>query len=646
MNDRPSMRNARPSRGAWSPWLLFAVACFTTLPPAVADDVSGGRAPIEPLVYGAGPESWIGDLAPITAADWTYERAAHLLERAGFGGTPEEIAKLASMTPEEAVNYLVDYESIPNDHLAPFVESGIWSEAMLPDVNEALEFGAGLAKARRTGAVYGVRPNTSGVRPWQPVINMLYYRNYATRLEWNRAVEWWAGRMLNTARPLEEKMTLFWHGHFATEQEKVRDYRLMLDQQAMLRKNATGNFRDLLIGIAQDPAMLIYLDNRLNVKGHANENFAREIMELFALGVGNYTEDDIKEAARAFTGWANYGRQFLDRKDQHDDGEKTVLGETGNFDGVDVIDILLRQPVCAEFISRKLYRFFVADHIKPELNKELANVLRDNQYELKPLLKTLFLSRDFYGPAAYGSQIKGPVHYLVSSYRKLGLRDVPGIPNFWLASASLGQSLGNPPNVKGWDGGRAWVNPSTLIARGNVVRHVLFPHEAAGLYDLGPFAGRFQRYVNAHVEVLDRDRQILLAGTKSMAGGMSDMGEGMMAPSSNMINETPEYDLPFGVYNGMTRAYATVLPSEQDPAKIDVAGTLKRAGATTTTEAVTYLERAFLRLPMSDPVRNSMIEFVTKRCGGEAIDYASPTVEEDLRELLHLIMSTPEYQLG
>ena len=602
------------------------------------------------LSYEAGPESWTGDLSPISRGDWSYERAAHLLERAGFGGTPEEIARLAAMTPQGAVNFLVDYEYQPEGNLPAFDESGIWSEEMLPHVDENFDFRTGIAKARRTGQAYGVKPNDSGWRPYQPVINMLYYRNYATRLEWNRATIWWAGRMLNTNRPLEEKMTLFWHGHFAVEQEKIRDYRLMLDQLDMLRQNAVGNFRDLLLGVAQDPAMLVYLDNRKNIEGRANENFAREVMELFALGVGNYTEDDIKEAARALTGWTNFGREFRIEPELHDSGQKTILGKTGNFDGGDVIEILLDQEVCAEFISRKVHRFFVREELADSLNEELAVILREGDYEMKPLLKALFLSKDFYSPAAYANQIKGPVQYLVSTYRKLGLTRIPGIPNFAYVARALGQALGNPPNVKGWDGGKSWINPSTLMERGNVIRHFLYPAEAAGSYDLGPFAGRYQRYVNAHMEVLDRDREALLGTATAMGGGEDMMMDGgaMSAPSANMINETVEYDLPYGVYNGMTRAYATVRPPDQSPAQLDVAGMLRRAGGKTSRDAVLYFERRLLRMPIADSVRDSMVRFVSKNLGGQTIPLRrdSARVEETLRGLLHLLMSTPEYQLG
>ncbi|MCH8334226.1 DUF1800 domain-containing protein, partial [Candidatus Sumerlaeota bacterium] len=474
------------------------------------------------------------------------------------------------------------------------------------------------------------------------------------RHEWNRAIIWWANRMVATPRPLEEKMTLFWHGHFAAEQEKVRDYRLMLDQIAMLRENATGNFRDLLLGIARDPAMLIYLDNRENVRGHANENFAREVMELFSLGIGNYTEDDIKEAARAFTGWGSFGRRFLINSELHDEESKTVLGKTGDFDGEDVIDIILEQDAAADFIARKIYRFFVREDVSAEVNSRLAQTLRGGGYELKALLKQIFLSRDFYSPASYATHIKSPAEFLISSYRKLGLAEVPGTPQFAVTMGSLGQNLGNPPNVKGWDGGRSWINPSTLLVRGNIMRHVLFPDEAGDTYYLGPFTARYQRYQYAPKEAADRDREIVMGAAPASRGGEPMMegsaimegGPMMKAPSATMINETPQYDLPLGVYNGMNRAFETVRPIPSDPAKLDLRAIAMSAGIATAGDALAYFERRFLRLPLEGGDRDSILAFLRESLGGDEIDFEVPGVERSLRELLHLIMSTPEYQLG
>lgn len=596
--------------------------------------------PTRTLEKGAGPDAWIGDLSPITKTDWNYARAGHLLERAGFGGTPEEIEKLARMTPEQAVNYLVDYDAIA-DKAQPFEESGIWDEAMLKHIDAAFNFSQGLAAGYHRGDAYGVKPNPAGTtRRLQPVVDQLYYRLFAHRFEWTRASLWWANRMLATKRPLEEKLTLFWHGHFATEDAKVADYRLMLNQLELLRRNATGNFRNLLVGITRDAAMLIYLDNRQNVKGHANENYAREILELFSLGVGNYTENDIKEAARAFTGWTNAGPKTVYKTELHDEGVKTFLGEKGNFNDEQIVDIILKQKVAAEFITRKLYRFLVREDLTPELNARLAARLRESKYEFKPLLKTIFLSKDFHSPAAYATQIKSPVHLAVSTYKKLGLTEVPGRPYFPIVTTGLGQTLGNPPNVKGWDGGKTWINPSTMLQRANFARELLFPETAST-----PALARIipERYANADKEAEDRDKQAAALQTGSPEAMMANVGEPMTA--SKMINSVPDYDLKLGVYRGYQKTFQRVKPVPPTPASLNLKAMAKGANLKTADQTVDYFVLRLLRLPLSAKDRAVMVEFLNKQWGGAEINYSSDQVEHSLRELVHLIMSTPEYQL-
>ena len=216
----------------------------------------------------------------------------------------------------------------------------------------------------------GVESKPAGNRPVQPVSDRFFYWLRATMLETRRLGYWWANRMLQTTHPLEEKMALLWHGHFATHENKVRDYRKMLQQIDLFERDATGNIRDLTIKVAQNPAMLYFLDAQYNVKGAANENFAREVMELFTMGVGNYTEKDVREGARAFTGWYFDNLTFKVNPAKHDDGPKTFLGRTGNFDGVEALNIIFEQPVTAEYLAGKIYRFLVRDELSPELRKE------------------------------------------------------------------------------------------------------------------------------------------------------------------------------------------------------------------------------------------------------------------------------------
>src|SRR5258706_4268598 len=370
--------------------------------------------------------SWTGDLTPIGQEDWNAQRAAHLLERAGFGGTPEEIAQFAAMTPEAAVRRLVRHKGIENN-LPAFDHSGVHDPGLEPFPASRP---AATDLAKDTGESMGVKVKPAGNRRLQPVANKFFYWLRASRLETNRVAYWWANRMLATNRPLEEKMALFWHGYFATSEEKVRDYRKMLKQNELFRAQGTGNFRTLLIGVAQDPAMLAFLDAGVNVKGAPNENFAREIMEMFSMGVGNYSETDIREAARAFTGWDFVDLEFVVVPEKHDDTGKTVLGQHGKLDGVAVIDVILAQPVTSEYVAAKIYRYFARQELSPELRADLGARLRESKYEIAPLLETIFLSKDFYAPPSIATHIKSPVELVILTYTRLGLTEVPGVPDF------------------------------------------------------------------------------------------------------------------------------------------------------------------------------------------------------------------------
>ena len=606
-----------------------------------------------------GMAATVDSLEPLPASEWSYDHAAHLLERAGFGGTPEEIARFAAMTPEAAVDLIVNYEQIA-DTLPPFEHSGIWDEAMLADADLHLRFDDVMAKAAEVGEVYGEVVREEGPRKLQDITDALYYKYLSSNREWQRVAQWWAERMLTSPRPLEEKMTLFWHGHFATEELKNDDYRLMLQQNMTLRQLASSDMSSLLIAMSKDPAMLLYLDNRLNVKGHANENYAREILELFSLGIGNYTENDIKEAARAFTGWRNQGLTFIDDRAQHDEGMKTVFGQTGNWDGEDVVDLILQQEAAGEFIAGKIYRFFVREEISEQMLDELAARLRDDNYALKPFLHALFLSQDFYSEPSLGTQIKSPVQFLVSTYRKLGLERIPGTPYFPAATNLLGQALGNPPNVKGWDGGRAWLNPSTILLRNNLIGHLLFPETATGAY---PRFAYSTRYSNAPAEARQRDRDEALAfssesgSVQFSASAASEDAQGMSADISMMASTAPsaarhnaraDYDLKLGLYRGITKSYERVRPIPPTPAPFDLSGMLQNANIASAEDAVIYLERRFLRLRLFDEDRQDIVEFLRDRMpdGFSLRDSGDGETERSLRLTLQLILSTPEYQLG
>ena len=578
-----------------------------------------------------GPAAWQNDLAPISSADWNYDFAAHLLERAGFGGTPEEIEALAAMPPARAIARLVRFEGTNTDHLTPFDESGIHDPGLepFPPSRPAV---TDMAKAK--GEALGIKVKPAGNRRLQPIVDEFFYWLRASVLETNRVAYWWANRMLTSPRPLQEKMALFWHGHFASNEAKVRDYRKLLGQLELFEHYGTGNFRDLTVAVAQSPAMLSFLDAGVNVKGASNENFAREVMELFTMGVGHYNEQDIREAARAFTGWNYADLKFVVNKDQHDDSEKTFLGKTGRFDGVDIIDIIMEQPATAEFIAGKIYRFFVRDDLSPELQKQLGSVLRQSRYEITPLLEVIFLSRDFYSPASVGTQIKSPVELAVSTYRKLGLKSVPGVPDFNSATGALGQQLFSPPTVAGWAGGQSWITPGLLLERGNFARDILFPDISFLPPDRFTGGGEIRR-------VAERIREGMDITSATRDDTKSDVAE-----SNKNADRDEDFNTRYGSFRGSQMAIERVKAIPRDTAQINLARMVVDAKLQNTTQVVDYLIHRFMRVAPGDGTRQKLITFLNQELGTTDVAAAQTYLEDPLRLVLHLIMSQPEYELG
>ncbi len=604
---------------------------LTTVSHLLAGSVGAGLLVLgctAPVVAGqAGDAAWADDLSPITVADWDRDKAAHLLERAGFGGTPEDIARIGAMTPEEAVTSLVDYHSI-SDTLAPFDASPIWDPGMDPFPNSRAE---AVRRARETGESMGVDILPEGdSRRLQPVVNKFFYGLRSNAVETQRLALWWGQRMLLSTRPLEEKLTLFWHGHFATGNTKVRDTRMMLRQNEMLRANAAGSFRGLLLGILRDPAMLVYLDNRENVKDHPNENFGRELLELFTMGVGNYTEQDIREASRAFTGWTNDVLEFEFDPTQHDFGPKTFLGQTGLFDGTDIIEIILDQDPTAEYIAGKLYRYFVREELSEATQAELGATLRNANYELSPLLARIFLSRDFYSAPSLATQIKSPVHLIVSTYRKLGLRELPTIPDFNRLTASLGQTLFNPPNVAGWAGGRTWITPGSLLQRGNLFRTVLFA-------DAESFRAPDRVVPGIYASVarrLDRGMNITAA---------TQEGD---AESSMLTDRDEDYNTRYGGYMGYIMAFEKLKLVPRHTPDLDLVSLVAEAGADDVEAVVDHFIDRFLRVPLDAADRVVLVKFLSDELGADRLETPGAQSEAALRGLLYLVLSTPEYQLA
>ena len=581
--------------------------------------------------WSPGPAAWKDDLTPIASSEWNYDRAAHLLTHAGFGGTPAEIEALANAGLDAAVRSLVHYERIPNPKMQPFVESGLWdpSLAAFPESRpEATD------RAERVGTSMGIAVKPEGNRPIQPVSDRFFYWLRATMLETRRVGYWWANRMLQTTHPVEQKMALLWHGHYATHENKVRDYRKMLQQIDLFEKGATANLRELTIKVAQNPAMLYFLDAQYNVKGAPNENFAREVMELFTMGVGNYTERDVRECARAFTGWYFDDLAFKVEPRKHDGDAKTFLGRTGNFDGVDVLKIIFEQPVTAEFLAGKIYRFLVRDEISPELKRKLGAVLRDHDYEVKPLLTVIFSSKDFYSQASYGGHIKGPVEHVVTLLKQLGADAVPGVPDFNQATIAMGQHLLNPPSVAGWAGGKSWITPGLLIARGNVARDFLIP-DMTGFRDWNFNAG-------SDNVLGQRLRDGLDVGAATAVNDPSNMSAFDMAA----LERDEKFNTRISGYIGWQQAARKLIPTPRQAAQFDLTAMVAGSGARTTAEAVDYLLWRLLRVPVAQGTRDALVTFLTKELGTDSIDRAKTYMEDGLRLTVHLIMSTPEYQIA
>jgi uncharacterized protein (DUF1800 family) len=497
-------------------------------------------------------------LERISKGEWDRLKAAHLLNRAGFGAAPADIDAAARATPEEAVGRLVDYDQIEESFPAP---SWVTPEAALRPGRAAMM--KDLSEQERREKIKEQRQIEGG------------------RIRELRA--WWLDRMARTKRPLQEKLTLFWHGHFATSFEKVRSAYCMYVQNETFRKQALGNWQQLLVAVSKDPAMLIYLDNAQSRAANPNENYARELMELFSLGEGHYTEEDIRNAARALTGWTLQRDrfEFVNRPPMHDPKAKTLFGETGSFGGEDVVRIIVRQREAAPFIAAKLWRFFAYEDPEADLVDALARELRDSGYELKPVLRSMFLSRAFYSRAALRTQIKSPVQWLIGIAKTLEA-DLPEGPAPAFMTKALGQELFAPPNVKGWDGGHAWITTASLIQRYNF----------AGVLVKGGEAAR-------RAVMKDRDRGQGMA----TGGGLA----GLVARLKPMAD--PE----------------RILPPDVRTSKEQVADSL--------------VARLF-----PGPVPGRDIAAIAHCFDGmQAPASWSP---EDVRQIVHLLMSTPQFQLA
>lgn len=375
--------------------------------------------------------------APITDAK---QRAAHLLRRAGFGGTLAQIDEFSKLSKEDAADRLLNYQAVDNSAL----------DTLLKKANFDLNAG----------------------KP----IDM---------------IRWWLTRMVYTARPLEERMTLIWHGLLTSQISKIGGHRakLMVTQNELYRANALPKYDDLVKAVGKDPAMLLYLDNIDSTKTHPNENYARESMELFTLGVGNYTEEDVRESARAFTGWRltkpakgadgkpdylNWEPRFQISAKDHDDGSKTFLGQTGNWGGDDIVDIIMKQPAAGRFITTRLFTEFANYNPQPATIDRLVSVWNSSGHDIKAVVRAILVSDEFYSQASYRGFVRSPIEFVVNTMR--GLEVVPGSGDRVISQGTfqgMDQIPFEPPSVAGWPGGQTWLSSSTFFARVNFLDQYL-----------------------------------------------------------------------------------------------------------------------------------------------------------------------------
>jgi uncharacterized protein (DUF1800 family) len=359
------------------------------------------------------PSDPFAPFQPTDAEPWDVRRASHLLRRAGLGPTPDSLDAALKLSPQAAVDSLLDFD-VAQD---PF--------------NDLLDRMAGFFQFTKIEDAQG----------------------------------WCFFRMLGTPRPAQERMALFWHNRFATSASKVENSKYMHRQMETFRQLGLGSFRDLLLAVTHDPAMLVWLDGQSNRKGHANENYGREVMELFTLGIGNYTEKDVQQIARAFTGWQLAGDKASFNKSQWDDGEKEIFGQKGKFDSEAAVDLLLKQPAAPKFLATKILKEFVHPEPTDDQISHYAQRLLDSEWQIKPVIKEIFTSRLFYSDWAYRSRIKSPIELAVGGAVALGGK----LNTAYLVkqTARMGQNILFPPNVKGWDGNEAWINANTVLVRFN-----------------------------------------------------------------------------------------------------------------------------------------------------------------------------------
>ena len=564
---------------------------------------------------------------------WNETTARHLLNRAGFGVPPAAIARLAAMKPADAVSAFVDYEKLPDV-----------AEAPPTDLPQRFSY----RELRQTVATMTEEEKRKFRQEKQREA-----REAMVGLE-----SWWINRMRVSQRPLEEKLTLFWHGHFATSAEKVKEPQANLQLNQLFRSNASANFDQLTRAVGKSAAMMRYLDQIQSSRQHPNENWARELMELFTLGIGHYTENDIKEGARAFTGWADRDGEFMFDSRRHDDGQKTFLGQTGNFDGDKIIDIIMAQPACAEFISKKLWKFFAYDDPEPEVVTGLAETMRKNKYEIKPVLRQMFSSQAFYQDKAMHSQVKSPSQLVVNLMVQLDAPVDSKPPVAQLAMRAMGQALFFPPNVKGWDGGKAWINTNTLLIRYNFANYLVSGVVPSfGQFGKNDGGKNLKQGAKQLARLQGRDGADASPESMSNNDGMAS-GKMIMMGDDGAMKPEVEKNAPAGqdampkdipsksLYQALEQHHTNNFQTRaMQRAPFKARDFFKQFEGKNADQIIDGLTAFFIGFPLEPAQREKL-----KNVMAQAVPPGKPVpvdriAEEDLRATVQLLLSTAEYQV-
>ena len=583
--------------------------------------------------WSPGPAAWQDDLTPLPAAEWSYDRAAHLLAHAGFGGTPDDIQALADLGLERAVASLVRLRA----HARP--------EARTRSSNR----GSGTRRSRRfptagprrriapssDGTSMGVDAKPAGNRALQPVSDRFFYWLRATMLETRRLGYWWANRMLQTTQPLEQKMALLWHGHFATHENKVRDYRKMHQQIELFERQCDGqSARPHRRGRAA-PRRCSTSSTRSTTSRELRTRTSRAKSWSSSRWVSATTrEQDVRECARAFTGWYFDDLEFKVDAQKHDSGSKTFLGRNGDFDGVDVLDIIFEQPITAEFLAAKVYRFLVRDELSPALRGKLGAVLRDADYELEaapdddPPVEGLLQRRELRRPhqrsrRAHGRDDEAPRRR--NDAGRTGLQPVDDRDGPASLESALGRRLGRRQVL---DHARPLDRARQRRARRPDARH-------DGLSATGTSTPVSDDVLGQRL----RDGYEIGAAT-----AVSDPAN-MSTFDRVALERDEQFNTRISGYIGWEQAARKLIPTPRDAARFDLTAMVLEGGATTTEAAVDYLLRRALRVPAAPALREALVVFLTNELGTSNLERAKTYLEDPLRMTLHLVMSTPEYQL-